>query len=163
MTPRNRDTLPEGERRKSAAHLRLEARRERYLRDARRAMLRALLAKGVATADDVRAAVDLPEGVAPKAFGAVPGPLARAGIIRRDGFAKTRRPQAHARPVSVWRLADRQRADAWLAAHRSLPELRTGAELLTTPNKKPAPGATGAGSHQQSLAFMEETTNGQAD
>lgn len=129
MTPRNRDTLPEGERRKDAAHLLIEARREWYLRASRRAMLSALLANGTATADDVRAAVELPDGVNPKAFGAVPGVLARTGIIRRVGFVPTERPEGHARHVSKWRLVDGPKAEAWLAAHRPLPELTTGDQL----------------------------------
>lgn len=63
----------------------------------RRAFLAALLAKGEATADDVYAAVDLPAGVDPRCLGAVPGPLARAGIIRAAGFNSSRRGQNETR------------------------------------------------------------------
>jgi hypothetical protein len=113
----------EGERRKADALVLLAARRETTIRRAQRALLRALLESGTATADDVRAAVELPPGINPKLFGAVPSTLARAGIIRRAGYATTGRPAAHARPVSVWTLADRDAAVRWLADHPDLPDL----------------------------------------
>ena len=80
-------------------------------------MLAAILEGGSATIDDVRALVDLPPGIGPKLFGAAPGPLVRAGIIRAAGFAKTCRPAAHARPVTVWELIDGAAAERWLHAH----------------------------------------------
>lgn len=134
----------EGERRKNAAHQLYERQRKRFIRDARRAMLEAVLVKGSMTIDDVRAVVELPEGVHPKAFGAVPGCLARAGIIRQDGFAKTSRPEAHARHVAVWRLADPHKAEAWLAAHRPLPPLTTGQQLTLPFEKRKTPTAASA-------------------
>lgn len=82
---------------------------------ARRALLGALLANGTATADDVRDAIALPAKVNPVCLGAVPTALARAGIIAADGFAETSRPRAHARPLKVWRLIDRNAAERWLA------------------------------------------------
>ena len=72
----------EGECRKLEALALLEARRRVYVRRGRRALLARLLAMGTATADDVRTAVELPQGVNPKLFGAVPGPLAETGIIK---------------------------------------------------------------------------------
>ncbi len=112
----------EGARRKLSAHSLLAARRELYVLRGRRALLAALLDRGEATADDVRRAVALPDGIDPVCLGTVPGELARAGIIARIGFATTARPEAHARPVSVWRLADRAAALAWLAAHPDRPD-----------------------------------------
>jgi len=106
-----------GERRKLEAHALLASRREVYVLRGRRALLTVLLARGTATADDVRAAVELPGGLNPTAFGVVPGHLARAGIIKPAGFAKSRRPAAHGRHVQLWELADRGAALAWLAAH----------------------------------------------
>ena len=53
---------------------------------------------------------------------AVPGALARAGIIERIGFTDSRRADAHARPVSVWRLADCKAARAWLATYPDRPD-----------------------------------------
>lgn len=100
----------------------LAAQRTLYVLRGRRALLAALLAHGEATADDVRAAVELPPGISPKLFGAVATPLAKAGIIEQAGYALTARPEAHARPVAVWRLADRAAAERWLAAHPDRPD-----------------------------------------
>jgi hypothetical protein len=112
----------EGERRKRDALALLAARRAAIVRRGRRALLSRLLDGATATADDVRAVVELPPGVRPVAMGAVPGPLALAGIIRRTGYASTRRAEAHARPVTVWALADRAAALDWLAAHPDEPD-----------------------------------------
>ena len=98
----------------------LAAHREAVIRRAQRALLTVLLETGSATADDVRELVELPPGIDPKCFGAAPGVLARAKIIRADGFAKTCRPVGHARPVTVWELADRTTAERWLADHPDL-------------------------------------------
>jgi hypothetical protein len=107
----------EGERRQRAALDLLAVRREALVRRGRRALLLRLLAAGAATADDVRVAVELPPGVGPRLFGAVPGKLAGDGIIQPAGYAATGRPQAHARPISVWALADRAAALDWLHDH----------------------------------------------
>src|SRR5262245_9514763 len=112
----------EGEQRKLAAHRLLEARREVFVRRGRRALLLQLLDTGSATADAVRAAVQLPPGLNPKLFGAVPGPLAVAGLIRATGFSRTARPEGHARPVTIWVLTDRLAALDWLAANPDLPD-----------------------------------------
>ncbi len=109
--------LAEGEARKLDALRLLEVHREVYVQRGRRALLLRLLDVGTATADDVRAAVELPPGLSPKLFGAVPGPLAVAGIIRPAGYVKTRRKEGHARPVLRWQLADRNGALSWLATH----------------------------------------------
>ena len=112
----------EGERRKRAELATLEARRRVFVNRGRRALLEALLERGVADADDVRRAVELPEGVNPVCLGSVPGLLARAGIIERAGFTCTNRAAAHARPVTRWRLADRLGALAWLEANPDTPD-----------------------------------------
>jgi hypothetical protein len=114
--------VAEGEKRKADAQALLAEKRESLVRRAQRALVATVLTRGAATADDVRDIVDLPSGVDPKCFGAVPVPLARAGIIRRDGFISTCRPLAHARPVSVWKLVDREAAIRWLDAHPELPD-----------------------------------------
>jgi hypothetical protein len=114
--------LLEGERRKLSAHALLQAHRRVYVRRGRRALLLRLLDAGTATADDVRAAVELPPALNPTCFGSVPGRLAEAGIIRPAGFVRTKRPEGHARPVQLWQLADRAAALAWLAAHPDLPD-----------------------------------------
>ena len=120
----------EGERLKRDAHATLEARREVYVNRGRRALLGRALASGTASADDVRAAVELPAGIDPRCFGAVPGQLARAGIIALDRFVKTGRRERHASIIARWRLVDPDGARAWLAAH---------------PDRQDADGTAGAG------------------
>ncbi len=110
---------------RDAAHAVLSARRGDIIRLGQRALLRTLLLCDVATADDVRDAVDVPAAVNPVCLGAVPAPLARAGIIVRDGFEATTRRAGHARPVSRWRLLDRSAAVRWLDAHPAPPETPT--------------------------------------
>lgn len=129
--------LAEGVAARDAAHALLSARRGDVVRLGQRALIQALLLADVATADDVREAFEVPAGVDPVCLGAVPGPLARAGIIRRDGWEPTTRPAGHARPVSRWRLLDRSAAVGWLMSH-------------PPPQKKPAtpkddPASCGAG------------------
>lgn len=113
----------EGEGWRDTAHAILQARRDVIVLRARRVLLLTLLERGTATADDVREAIDLPAAVDPVCFGAVPGTLARAGIIRRDGYVPTSRADAHARIVSVWKLVDRTAAERWLSTHPDVPEL----------------------------------------
>lgn len=159
MTPRYRslsdsgfsppDFRAEGERHKAEAFDHLESHREGYLTPARRAMLLRLLDVGTATADDVRENVTLPPGIDPTCFGAVPRPLAKAGIIRRTGFINTARPVAHARPVAVWELVDATKALIWLADHPDQPgrlddDGTLGAPVSKNTHPKNTPGATGA-------------------
>jgi len=47
----------------------------------------------------------------------LPGWLARLGICQADGFTKSNRPAAHARPVQLWTLADAGLAREWLAVN----------------------------------------------
>jgi hypothetical protein len=136
----------EGERRKDASLDTLGARRERYVIAGRRALVKAMVANGTATADDVRDQVELPEGIDPKCFGSVPGPLARAGIAERVGFVTTTRPSAHARPISVWKIANFSKAEQWLREHPEPDsERRVGQQTLwpesCDPNKKTDPAA----------------------
>ena len=99
-------------------------------------LLARLLAVGAATADDVRDAVELPDTLNPKLFGAVPGPLAEAGIIRAAGFVRTRRPEGHARPVLTWELIDAAAARFWLGAHPDLPDPELCPEQQATEQKQ---------------------------
>lgn len=134
----------EGDRRKRDALAHLEARAGLLLRG-RRALLLRLLIGGTATIDDVRDAVELSAGVDPTAFGAVPGPLATAGIIRNVGYAKTCRPDAHARPVTLWALVDRAKAEAWLTEHpKPPPDDGDPQRQLIAVGPKPSPNKTGA-------------------
>jgi hypothetical protein len=116
-TPEDRKTgQEEGERRKDAAHSLLEARRDVYIRRARRALLLQLLDVGTATADDVADRIGPTDPrIDPRWLGTVPGPLAIARIIRRQGFTTSARPSRHASIITTWELADRAAALAWLA------------------------------------------------
>ena len=123
-TPEDRKAgQEEGERRKDAAHPLLEARRDVYIRRARRALLIRLLEAGTATADDVAERIGPTDpDIDPRWLGTVPGPLALARIIRRVGYTKSARPIRHASVIAVWELADRAAALAWLARHPDLPD-----------------------------------------
>ena len=121
----------DGEERKANALALLADRRARYVRRGQRALLTALLTTGAATADAVRDAVNLPPSIDPVCLGAVPTALVRARIIYRDGYAPTSRPTAHARPLSVWRLADRDKALQWLACHPDLEDTFEHSEVGT--------------------------------
>jgi hypothetical protein len=112
----------EGERDKADRLALLEERRAVFVNRGRRALLARLLSAGTATADDVRASVVLPEGIDPRCFGTVPGPLAKAGIIGLDGYTKTARPERHASVTGLWRLADPQAARLWLDEHPDCPD-----------------------------------------
>ena len=59
----------EGEEIKAEKLAMLEARREVYVRRGRRAMLETLLRNGTATADDVRAEVELPSDIDARCLG----------------------------------------------------------------------------------------------
>lgn len=59
----------------------LEVHREAYFRLARRKLLKILIFQGTASIDDVRDLVELPVGMNPKLFGAVPSVLAIDHII----------------------------------------------------------------------------------
>ena len=140
----------ESERRKADALLTLTKRREIYITRARRILLRTLLDSKTATVDDVRQLIELPTRINPKCFGAMPGALARAGIIRAAGFAKTSRPEGHARPVTVWELADREAAKQWLEDHRNLPDDQSEVDRQSFlfpvyPTNKPSPTDAPAG------------------
>lgn len=126
MTP-DRDDMrrkgrQDGERRKRRTLTALEARRELFVLRGRRALLAMLLEAGSATADDVRDVVTLPTDIRPTLFGSVPSQLAFAGIIRADGFVKTARPKAHARPIQRWALVERSKAEQWLIDHPDRPD-----------------------------------------
>jgi hypothetical protein len=116
------DLPSDGEARKRAALDLLERTRQVLVRRARRALLRALLDRGRATIDPIRDMVPIPAAINPKLFGVVPGALAEAGLIQAVQAAKTRRPEAHARWVTVWELVDRAGALAWLETNPDLPD-----------------------------------------
>ncbi len=122
-TPDRQAGRAAGERRKDAAHALLTVRRDSLIRRARRALLIRLLDVGTATADDVADGIGPSDpDIDPRWLGTVPGPLATAGIIRRIGYDQSSRPIRHASVISVWELADRAAALAWLAHHPEIDE-----------------------------------------
>ena len=111
------DAAEEGERRRREALALLADRRRALVRRASRALLGLLLRTGTATADQLRGLVPIPPEINPKVFGAVFAGLAEENLIRQVGSERSRRPEAHRRPIGVWQLADRAGAITWLAAH----------------------------------------------
>ena len=97
----------------------LRERRPELIRACTAAALRVALDSGAVCADDVRAVVPIPDGINPKFVGCVFRDLADAGILRRDGYQPSKRPKAHARPITLWRLADAHKAIARLATLRT--------------------------------------------
>lgn len=125
----------DGECRKRRTLTSLEARRKLLVLRGRRALLVMLLEAGSATIDDVRDVVRLPADIDPKLFGSVPSHLAFVGIIRADGFVKTSRPKAKARPIQRWALVDRGKAKQWLIDHPDRPDaLPSGSTVARSPD-----------------------------
>jgi hypothetical protein len=128
----------QGERRKEAAHARLEAARGIYIRRARRALLLQLLEAGTATADDVAERIGpAPSGIDPRFLGTVPGLIAKTRIIRRAGFVPSSRASRHASIQSVWELEDRAGAITWLAHNPDLPDPDEGEGAPSPATPKP--------------------------
>jgi hypothetical protein len=122
----------EGERRRDTALALLAERRAALVRRAQRALLTQLLDGDLATADDVRAAVELPPGVDPRLVGAAIRSLAVEGVILSAGRTRSARPAAHARWVDLWAASDRDTALAWLASHPPLPDPEPAAPAQLT-------------------------------
>jgi hypothetical protein len=106
----------EGEARRDAALGMLRIHRAAIIRKLTAAALRFVLSGGEVCADDIREDVPLPDGISPRCVGVVFRDLSDAGILRRLTYRPSTRPIAHARPLSVWTLADRDAATAHLAA-----------------------------------------------
>ncbi len=117
-----RRAVATGEALKANALALLTERREAVIRRAQRTLLTALLECGLATADHVRAHVELPPGIAPRCFGTAPSPLAHTALFAPTATPRQGGTEAHARPVTVWRLADRAAAVRWLADNPDLPD-----------------------------------------
>lgn len=110
---------PSGGERRDKILEAFEDQRDGHVLRGRRALLKALLQDGTATCDVVYDAVRLPSDIDPRCLGGVPGPLCRAGIIRKHAkrYVPSSRPQRNASPVSLWELADREAAERWLIEH----------------------------------------------
>ena len=128
-----------GRAHRDAALAEILATRRQYVQAGQRAILRAMLnsADGTATIDHVRRVVRLPEGLQTRLFGAVPHGLARARIIQAAAYVATSRPEAHAGPRILWRLADRPAAIAWLTAHPDPTPAPIPADLFSTATSGP--------------------------
>jgi hypothetical protein len=136
----------------------LRERRAIHVRRGQRALLARLLSGETATADYVYESVELPPSIDPRCLGAVPGSLARAGIIRSLGYIKSARPERHASPIQVWTLADRAAAVDWLAANPDYPDLLLGDELpLFAAANKTRPTEATAGRDTDSSPAKERT------
>ena len=111
----------EGHRRKRIVLAELRHRRSTLVRKACRLLIERLLAGAPdATADNIRDGLEVPPGIDPRCLGAVPVRLYQAGIIHTVGYRRSRRRDAHARPLNVWRLTDRAAAIEWLRKHPPL-------------------------------------------
>jgi len=109
--------IDDGQGRRDEKLRALEERRSVFVNRGRRVLLLRLLEAGTGSADDVRAAIELPADIDARCLGVVPGPLARAGIIHPAGFVKSNRPERHASYIQEWILADRDAAVRWLQDH----------------------------------------------
>jgi hypothetical protein len=121
-TAHRQDDGNEGERRRDAALDLLRDRRAAWVRRAQRALLTAAVERGTATADDVAAAVDLPQDLDGRLLGAAPGALVHAGLLDLRGYVRSCRPQRHASILTVWGLTDAAAAVAWLRDNPDLPD-----------------------------------------
>ena len=86
---------------------------------AQRALIQAIFLNGEACADDIRAVVEIPDGIHPSVIGSAVQGLAREGLIVAVKTQTAARPVAHSHLFRVWRLADQDRATAWLASRKT--------------------------------------------
>lgn len=94
-----------------------EIEHQQFMLRMQRTLTEIVLTGDTVTVDDLRKHVTIPASVPGVALGAIPKALVSAGAIRRAGFVESSRPEAHARPVSVWALNDAAAARRWLAEH----------------------------------------------
>lgn len=107
-----------GQARKAKAHDIFERVRADLLLMARRALLQQLLSgAATVTVEDIRPLITVPPGINPTFFGPTARPLVRLKIIKDCDSAPCKRPEAHARPTTVYRLIDPQAAAQWLLDH----------------------------------------------
>jgi hypothetical protein len=104
---------------KSQALDHLRARRGIFVRG-QRALLNLLLDQDSDTIDDARDLVEVPDGINPKLFDAVPGPVVEAVRIAAAVHVRSRRRKARARPALRWLLVDVGAALDWLTDHPKL-------------------------------------------
>ncbi len=95
----------------------LQMTRAGVIRAAQRALIDAIIRNGEASADDIRAVVVIPDGIHPAVIGTAVYLLARDGIIVPVNTVTAQRPIAHAHLMRVWRLADPDQGNVWLASN----------------------------------------------
>ena len=107
------------------------------IRRTARAFVFHLFETGRATTDRLRELVPAPPGIDPRYVGSAVRLLAEHSVIVSIGREKSRRPEAHARYLDLWTIADPEAAQRWLIDHPepadadALPEQHT----LFHPNK----------------------------
>jgi hypothetical protein len=111
------DEFDDGEHRKRLAHERLEVYRASLITLARRQLVEHLLSVSRGTIDDIRDRVTIPNNVDPRYLGAVPAGLAAMGIITAVGIVTSKRPETHGRLIRQWSIADRRKAETFLASN----------------------------------------------
>jgi hypothetical protein len=104
-----------GEARRDEALQAHDRGRPDLLLGARRALLEQLLVRPVATMDDVAEALSIPPDFDARCFGAAFPPLARWGIVKAVGWARSKRRSRSAGSVQQWELVNRALALEWLA------------------------------------------------
>jgi hypothetical protein len=113
-----------------------EQNRKAKLAEARPLFVQVLREQGRSTIDDLRDRMQIPDEYDPRWLGAVPGPLARRGIIRHVGYRKSERRVAHARELRLWELVREPRPG-------ELEDLRGSAPKSDRPAGRPGEGAAG--------------------
>lgn len=98
-----------------AAMGQLVDRRARWIRIAQRLIVRLALAGKTVSADDLRN-IDV-GGIERNFFGAVFRLLNSAGVLIAAGYRPSEVPANHARPILMWVLRDRSKAEEWLRNH----------------------------------------------
>jgi hypothetical protein len=102
------DLFESGAARRDEALGRMEAKASgELLAMLRRELSRLLIELDEVTPDDLRGRVQLPSDVNPTIFGAVFRRFSADGLIELAGYRRSVRPEAHARPVGIWRALDR--------------------------------------------------------
>lgn len=84
----------------------LERTRAAYIKAARATAVQISIRHGEVTSDAVREALPVPEGLDPRCLGPVFASAPPGFRWERTGYRQTRAKQAHARPISVWRLVN---------------------------------------------------------
>lgn len=109
------EELNEGRTRRDAAMWRLSTGKgTNFFDEGCPVFIKLLLARDVASINELREVFPPREGVSPNSYGPIVMSLSRAGLIRRVGDEPVTHRSAHARSVPRWQLIDRSEAVEWL-------------------------------------------------